>query len=103
MERQPSKTSLVRQYESTFHVNFVISSLYFFSSGNIYCHTQGCERAVANTAHAAASVIGKKNRHGFILATNSSRKKFGRDFKKSDFTALRNQLKESANDDDWIY
>ena len=72
--------------------------------GNVYCHTQSAERAVANTTLASSKVVGQRARHGFILAVNETRKRFGKTVTKRDFQQLKEELEanEKPDDDDSV-
>ena len=59
-----------------------------FKLPHVYCHTQVTERAVSNTTLASKTVVGRANRHGFLLTLQDSRQKFGKEVRTSDFLRL---------------
>ena len=59
---------------------------------------------MSNVTLAAKSVIGYEQRHGFILATQQSRRQYGKEITKDEFINLKEEFNhfysDSESDDD---
>ena len=64
---------------------------------------QDTERAVSNVTLASQNVIGYQNRHGYILAIQDSRSRYGKEVRLEDFQNIRQEFEtdtESEESDD---
>ena len=59
---------------------------------------QDTERAVSNVTLASQNVIGYQNRHGYILAIQDSRQRYGKEVRLEDFQNIRQEFESDTDE-----